>query len=84
MVMSAIELAGQGKKIVIIDFDLEAPGIASLFPEESMSQYGLLDFLLESNVYDMEIKIDEYIYPVGDYCHVDKLGGRNLCHAGIW
>ena len=76
VVMSAIELAGQGKKIVIIDFDLEAPGIASLFPEESMSQYGLLDFLLESNVYDMEIKIDEYIYPVGDYCHVDKLGGE--------
>lgn len=76
VVMSAIELAGQGKKIVIIDFDLEAPGIASLFPEESMSQYGLLDFLLESNVYDSEIKIDEYIYSVGDYCHVDKMGGE--------
>ncbi len=76
VVMSAIELAGQGKKILIIDFDLEAPGIASLFPEEGMSQYGLLDFLLESNVYNSEIKIDEYIYSVGDYCHVDKAGGE--------
>ena len=76
VVMSAIELAMQGKKIVIIDFDLEAPGIASLFPEEGMSQYGLLDFLLESNVYDTEIRIDEYIYSVGDYCHVDKMGGE--------
>lgn len=76
VVMSAIELARQGKKIVIVDFDLEAPGIASLFPEESMSQYGLLDFLLESNVYDSEIKIDEYIYSVGDYCNVDKMGGE--------
>ena len=74
--MSAIELARQGRKIVIIDFDLEAPGIASLFPAESMSQYGLLDFLLESNVYDREIKIDEYIYSVGDYCQVDKMGGE--------
>ena len=55
MVLSAIELARQGKKIVIVDFDLEAPGIASLFPEESMSQYGLLDFLLESNVYDSDL-----------------------------
>ncbi len=76
VVMSAIELARQGKKIVIIDFDLEAPGIASLFPEESMSQYGLLDLLLESNVYSDEIKIDEYIYPVGDYCHVGQMGGE--------
>lgn len=74
--MSAIELARQGKKIVIIDFDLEAPGIASLFPEESMSKYGLLDFLLESNVYNDEIKIDEYIYPVGEYCHVGQAGGE--------
>lgn len=76
VVLSAIELARQGKKIVIVDFDLEAPGIASLFPEESMSQYGLLDFLLESNVYDSEIKIDEYIYSVGEDCNVDKAGGE--------
>lgn len=75
VVMSAIELAKQGKKVVIIDFDLEAPGIASLFPDEAMSQYGLLDFLIESNVYEEEINIDEYVYPVGEYCKANQMGG---------
>ncbi|MDE5716646.1 MAG: AAA family ATPase, partial [Lachnospiraceae bacterium] len=32
MVMSAIEMAKRGKKIVMIDFDLEAPGVSSIFP----------------------------------------------------
>lgn len=32
MVMTAIALARKGKKIVVLDFDLEAPGVASLFP----------------------------------------------------
>jgi len=40
-----------------------------------MSQYGLLDFLLESNVYNSEIKIDEYIYSVGDCGELLKYKG---------
>lgn len=76
MVMSAIEMAGRGKKIVMIDFDLEAPGVASIFPDESISQYGLLDYLIESSVYGDELQIDEYLYPVSDYCHVNQAGGE--------
>ena len=76
MVMSAIEMAKRGKKIVMIDFDLEAPGVASIFPDESISQYGLLDYLIESSVYGDELQIDEYMYPVSDYCHVNQVGGE--------
>ncbi|MCM1037792.1 MAG: AAA family ATPase [Ruminococcus sp.] len=76
MVMSAIEMAKRGKKIVMIDFDLEAPGVASIFPDESVSQYGILDYLIESGVYESDIQIDEYMYPVSDYCHVDQAGGE--------
>ena len=76
MVMSAIEMAKRGKKIVMIDFDLEAPGVASIFPDESISQYGLLDYLIESSVYGNELQIDEYMYPVSDYCHVNQAGGE--------
>lgn len=76
MVMSAIEMAKRGKKIVMIDFDLEAPGVASIFPSESTSQYGLLDYLIESSVYGDELQIDEYMYPVSDYCHVNQVGGE--------
>lgn len=76
MVMTAIEMAKRGKKIVMIDFDLEAPGVASIFPDESISQYGLLDYLIESSVYGNELQIDEYMYPVSDYCHVNQFGGE--------
>lgn len=76
MVMSAIEMAKKGKKIVMIDFDLEAPGVASIFPDESISQYGLLDYLIESSVYGNELQIDEYMYNVSDYCHVNQDGGE--------
>lgn len=76
MMMSAIGSAKRGKKVVVLDFDLEAPGVSSLFPEETLSQYGILDFLVESNVYPEEINIDEYLYPVGEYCHVNQYGGE--------
>lgn len=76
MVMSAIEMAKRGKKIVMIDFDLEAPGVASIFPSESISQYGLLDYLIESSVYKEELQIDEYMYPVSEYCRVNQAGGE--------
>ncbi len=75
MMMAAIGAARRGKKVVVLDFDLEAPGVSSFFPEESLSQYGILDFLVESNVYQEEINIDEYLYPVGEYCRVNQYGG---------
>lgn len=60
----------------MIDFDLEAPGVSSIFPNEGISQYGLLDYLIESSVYENELQIDEYMYPVSDYCHVNQAGGE--------
>lgn len=76
MVMSAIEMAKRGKKIVMIDFDLEAPGVVSIFPDEGKSNYGLLDYLIESSVYEDKLQIDEYMYPVSDYCQVSQAGGE--------
>lgn len=76
MMMSAIGAARRGKKVVILDFDLEAPGVSSFFPEDALSQYGILDFFVESNVYQEEINIDEYLYPVGEYCRVNQYGGE--------
>ena len=76
MMMSAIGAARRGKKVVVLDFDLEAPGVSSFFPEDALSQYGILDFLVESNVYQEEINIDEYLSPVGEYCHVNQSGGE--------
>ena len=76
MMMAAIGIARRGKKVVLLDFDLEAPGVSSFFSDEALSQYGILDFFVESNVYLEEINIDEYLYPVGEYCRVNQYGGE--------
>ncbi len=76
MMMAAIGVAKRGKKVVVLDFDLEAPGVSSFFPEETLSQYGILDFFVECNACPDAINIDEYLYPVGEYCHVNQYGGE--------
>ncbi|MEL6470703.1 MAG: AAA family ATPase [Cyanobacteria bacterium J06623_4] len=47
--MVAIALANRNRRVVMIDFDLEAPGISVLFqnglPENSGTKYGVLDYL---------------------------------------
>lgn len=78
MLMTAISLARRGKHVMLIDFDLEAPGISGLFPQEYLPKYGLLDFLIECNTLqsaECEFSIDEYIYPVGELCQATGVGG---------
>ena len=38
----------------------------------AVSKYGVLDFLLESLIYEDEINIDEYLYTVSEYRHVSQ------------
>lgn len=47
----AAELARVGKKVLVIDLDLEAPGIGSmLLPSQDRPRYGVLDWYVESGV----------------------------------
>lgn len=50
-VLWAWYLARQGKNIVLVDLDLEAPGVAGvLLDEDHMPDYGLVDWLMEALV----------------------------------
>lgn len=43
--------ASQGKKVMVLDMDLESPGLSSsLLPEDRQPEYGLLDWLVEDVV----------------------------------
>lgn len=47
LILCAIALANVGKKVAVIDFDLEAPGLAStLVAEGALPQRGVVDFLI--------------------------------------
>lgn len=70
LMLTALQLVRRGKKVVVVDLDLEAPGIATLLKPENEQyypKYGTIDFLLESaNYYKSgnKIDIDQYIYPI--------------------
>ncbi len=49
--MTAWGLARQGKRVLLIDFDLESPGISGLvLPEENVAEFGVVDWLIEDAV----------------------------------
>ncbi|MEI6043482.1 MAG: AAA family ATPase [Chloroflexota bacterium] len=47
----ARELVSQGRRVVAVDFDLEAPGLASLFQIPTENTLGLLDYLHQRLLY---------------------------------
>lgn len=51
LVIWAWRLAKQGKKILILDLDLESPGVSStLLPQDYLSDYGIVDWFVEDGV----------------------------------
>ncbi|MBN2617366.1 MAG: AAA family ATPase [Spirochaetales bacterium] len=71
MILSAVELARKGKKIVLIDFDLEAPGIASIFSTSNTDYYsnkGILDLFIDLSVnkvkQDSNINLIDYYFSI--------------------
>lgn len=48
LAMFAYRLARDGKKVLLIDFDLESPGLSGLLlPPERVASYGLVDWFVE-------------------------------------
>jgi hypothetical protein len=64
----AVQLARAGKRVVLIDLDLEAPGLLSALPPPAGSTppAGVLDFLLERPLVDSwhALQLDEFYYTV--------------------
>jgi hypothetical protein len=49
--VTARRLAEKGHRVMVIDLDLESPGVSSLLlPEEAHPRYGVVDWLVESGV----------------------------------
>lgn len=51
LAVAAWHLAQQGKRVMVVDMDLESPGLSSsLLPDDRRPDYGLLDWLVEDVV----------------------------------
>ncbi len=75
---AAINLAKKGKNILMIDTDIEAPGLPSLFFDEGRVKRGVIDYLLEAVVTPDGEKVDmrDMLYQVADPQLMKELTGR--------
>lgn len=61
----ALCLCAKGKNVLMVDTDVEAPGLASLFQnKEGINKAGVVDYLLERNLHEGGIRMQDYIIPV--------------------
>lgn len=91
-ILTALLLARQGKKVLLIDFDLEAPGLASVFAnqednaEKLLGVKGFVDFLIdyEANKRDMDkLNIDDYYFVRNEQILVGSNGGELIIVPAI-
>ena len=91
-ILTALLLARQGKKVMIVDFDLEAPGLASIFANQNdesqslLSVKGFVDFLIdfESNKRDIsKINLDDYYFKKNEQMLVGTEGGELIIIPAI-
>lgn len=71
----ALLLVNQGKNVMMIDTDIEAPGLSTLFFDEEMITKGILDYLIEHGI-DPEIHIGDYVLDVTDPSLLDEVSGQ--------
>ena len=57
LVAIALTLARQGHRVAMIDLDLEAPGLATIFSPSNSNHYGVIDYLLEKKVQEKDYKL---------------------------
>ena len=74
----AIQLARIGKRVCVVDLDLEAPGIGVCFPIlNGGPEYGTLDYILESDLArDANTPIEEYVGACDDADIIGKQGAH--------
>ncbi len=79
----AAKTAMEGKKVVVLDFDFEAPGISSLFVDFSKKRYskGILDYIIEKPILKDKAQLDGY-YTKVDNTVVLPITGRKMLISG--
>lgn len=71
----AMLLVKQGKNVMMVDTDIEAPGLATLFFNEEVITKGVLDYLIEYGV-NPEVHITDYVLDVTEPSLLDEASGQ--------
>lgn len=73
---TALCLAQKGKNVLLIDTDIEAPGLISLFLDEGDVRRGTVDYLLEANLNRCAVNMEDYILSINDPVLMEGLSGK--------
>lgn len=79
LLLTAIALAQKGKKVVLLDFDLESPSLFQYFSEDQLPKYGLLDYLVDRKVLEVDdptVSIQNYFKPISIFCDFGQSGSE--------
>jgi hypothetical protein len=73
----AVHLAQTGRNVLVVDGDLEAPGLGALLLDtENQPEYGLIDFLADNGIYDWsDTELQDF---VGTSLLTDRTSGQGL------
>jgi MinD-like ATPase involved in chromosome partitioning or flagellar assembly len=66
LVATALTLARNGHRVAIVDLDLEAPGLATIFSPDSSENLGVIDYLLEKKIQGNDWKLRTNLLSISD------------------
>lgn len=66
LVATALTLARNGHRVAIVDLDLEAPGLATIFSPDSSENFGIIDYLLEKKIQGNDWKLRTNLRSISD------------------
>ncbi|MEG3990524.1 AAA family ATPase [Microcoleus sp. S28C3] len=64
LVATALTLARNGHRVAIVDLDLEAPGLATIFSPDNSNNLGVIDYLLEKKIQENDWKLRNHLIPI--------------------
>jgi cellulose biosynthesis protein BcsQ len=64
LVATALTLARNGHRVAIVDLDLEAPGLATIFSPDDSNNLGVIDYLLEKKIQENDWKLRNHLIPI--------------------
>jgi cellulose biosynthesis protein BcsQ len=84
LVATALTLARNGHRVAIVDLDLEAPGLSSIFSPDNPKPFGVIDYLLEKKIQSNSWSLRDHILTINDPLLIGDLGEKlYLLSAGI-
>lgn len=66
LVATALTLARNGHRVAVVDLDLEAPGLATIFSPDNSNNLGVIDYLLEKKIQEQDWKLRTHLISINE------------------